>query len=94
MAKIDLDSHLDSLGIDELVKLRETVNVKLQEKVATRQLELEAELQRLSEFNRPAKKATASAPKARKGEEKPSEEDPVEEPNSEVPPAADAAEAA
>jgi 2-(1,2-epoxy-1,2-dihydrophenyl)acetyl-CoA isomerase len=41
MAKIDLDS----LGIDELVKLREAVNAKLQEKVASRQLELEAELQ-------------------------------------------------
>jgi hypothetical protein len=89
MAKIDLDSHLDSLGIDELVKLRETINVKLQEKVASRQLELEAELQRLSEFGKPAKKAAAPAPKARKSEEKP-----VEEPGGEVPPADDAAEAA
>jgi len=89
MAKIDLDSHLDSLGIDELVKLRETVSAKLQEKVASRQLELEAELQRLSEFGKPAKKAAAPAPKARKGEEKG-----PEEPRSEEPPAADAAEAA
>jgi predicted Holliday junction resolvase-like endonuclease len=83
MAKIDLDS----LGIDELVKLRESVNVKLQEKVASRQLELEAELQRLSEFGKPAKKATSPAPKARKGEEKRAEE----ERHDEVPPAADAA---
>ena len=89
MAKIDLDSHLDSLGIDELVKLREAVNAKLQEKVANRQLELEAELQRLSEFGKPAKKAAASAPRARRGEEKP-----AEEPVGEVPPADDAAEAA
>ena len=65
------------------MKLRETINVKLQEKVASRQLELEAELQRLSEFGKP-KKAASPAPKARKGEEKPAEE----------PPAADAAEAA
>ncbi len=85
MAKIDLDS----LGIDELVKLREAVNAKLQEKVASRQLELEAELQRLSEFGRPAKKQAASAPKARKSEERPADERPAEEP-----PSADAAEAA
>jgi hypothetical protein len=85
MAKIDLDL----LGIDELVKLRESVNAKLQEKVASRQLELEAELQRLSEFGKPAKKAASPAPKGKKGEEKV-----TEEPSSEVPPAADAAEAA
>lgn len=87
MAKIDLDSHLDSLGIDELVKLRESVNARLQEKVASRQLELEAELQRLSEFGKPARKAASPAPKAKKSEER-------EEPRGEVPPAADAAEAA
>jgi len=74
MARIDLDSHSDSLGIDELVKLREAVNAKLQEKVEIRQLELEAELQRLSEFGRPAKKAAASSPKARKAEDKRAEE--------------------
>jgi hypothetical protein len=85
MAKIDLDS----LGIDELVKLRETINAKLQEKVAARQLELEAELQRLSEFGKPAKKPAASAPKPRKGEERQ-----PDEPRGEEPPAADAAEAA
>jgi hypothetical protein len=85
MAKIDLDS----LGIDELVKLREAVAVKLQEKVAARQLELEAELQRLSEFGKPAKKLAASAPKPRKGEE-----NHVEQPRGEEPPAVDAAEAA
>ena len=85
MAKNDLDS----LGIDELVKLREAVNVKLQEKVASRQLELEAELQRLSEFGKPAKKSAASTAKARKGEEKG-----PDEPRIELPPAVGAAEAA
>ena len=85
MAKIDLDS----LGIDELVKLRESVNAKLQEKVASRQLELEAEMDRLSEFGKPAKKAAVSPPKPRKGEDKR-----AEEPRDEEPPAADAAEAA
>jgi hypothetical protein len=89
MAKIDLDSHLDALGIDELVKLRETINARLQEKVASRQLELEAELQRLSEFGKPAKKAAAPVPRARKSEEKR-----AEELGGEEPPAADAAEAA
>ena len=82
MAKIDLDS----LGIDELVKLREAVNVKLQEKVANRQLELEAELQRLSEFGKPAKKPAAPAPKARKSEERR-----AEEPRDMEPPVADEA---
>ena len=86
MAKIDLESHLDSLGIDELVKLRETVSAKLQEKVTHRQLELEAELQRLSEFGKSTKKAAAPPPKARKGEERR-----PEEPRGEEPPAADAA---
>ena len=91
MAKIDLDSHLDSLGIDELVKLRETVNAKLAEKVASRQLELEAELQRLSEFGKPAKKAPPPAPKARKSEEKRAEERQGEEASELDPPAAEAA---
>jgi hypothetical protein len=85
MAKIDLDA----LGIDELVKLRETVDAKLREKVASRQLELEAELQRLSEFGKPARKPASPVPKARKGEDKRAEE--PREPES---PAADAAEAA
>ncbi len=89
MAKIDLESHLDSLGIDELVKLREIVNAKLQEKVASRQLELEAELQRLSEFGKPAKKPAAPAPKAKKGEDQA-----PAEPREQEPPADDAAEAA
>jgi hypothetical protein len=86
MAKIDLDS----LGIDELVKLRESVIAKLAEKVASRQLELEAELQRLSEFGKP-KKAAAPAPKAKKGEEKRAEETRAEDAREQEPPAAEAA---
>jgi hypothetical protein len=64
MAKFDLDG----LSIEELAKLRDNVNAKLLEKVATRQLELEAEMERLSEYGKPAKKALAApaAPKSRK----------------------------
>jgi hypothetical protein len=56
MAKIDLDS----LNIEELAALRERVSEKLAEKVAARQVELEAELERLSQFGKPAKKAQAA----------------------------------
>jgi hypothetical protein len=87
MAKIDLDS----LGIDELVKLRESVTAKFAEKVASRQLELEAELQRLSEFGKPAKKPAPPAPKAKKGEEKRAEETRAEDAREQEPPAAEAA---
>jgi hypothetical protein len=57
-------SDLDTLSIDELAALRDRVIEKLTEKVAARQLELEAELERLSQFGKPAKKAQA-APAAR-----------------------------
>jgi hypothetical protein len=68
MAKFDLDA----LSIEELAKLRDNVNAKLLEKVATRQLELEAEMERLSEYGKPAKKTLTApaAPKARKTEGK------------------------
>ena len=66
MAKIDLDS----LNIDELAALRERVTEKLAEKVAARQVELEAEMERLSQFGKPAKKAQAApAAKAKKSDE-------------------------
>jgi hypothetical protein len=59
MAKIDLDS----LNIEELAALRERVT----EKLAARQVELAAELERLSQFGKPAKKSQAApAPKAKK----------------------------
>src|SRR6202011_563891 len=52
MAKIDLDS----LGIEELAALRESATDKLMEKVATRRAELEAELEKLSQYGKLAKK--------------------------------------
>ena len=53
MAKIDLDS----LNIEELAALRDGATEKLAQKVAARQAELEAELERLSQYGRPAKKS-------------------------------------
>jgi hypothetical protein len=61
MAKIDLDG----LNIEELATLRDRASEKLAEKVAARQSELEAELNRLSVYGgKPAKKAPAVAPPA------------------------------
>lgn len=65
MAKIDLDS----LNIEELVVLRERIGEKINEKVAARQAELEAELAKLSQYGKPAKKAPAPAAKAKKADE-------------------------
>jgi len=62
MAKIDLDS----LSIEELAALRDSAIEKLAQKVAARQAELEAELERLAQYGRPAKKASAPAAKASK----------------------------
>jgi hypothetical protein len=71
MAKIDLDS----LSIEELATLRERVNEKLLEKVAARQAELETELEQLTQYGKPAKKAPPTTKvKARKGEEKQSDD--------------------
>lgn len=72
MAKIDLDS----LGIEELAALREHATDKLMEKVAARRAELEAELEKLSQYGKLAKKSpeTAPAAKARKSDEKKSDE--------------------
>jgi hypothetical protein len=68
MAKIDLDS----LSIEELASLRELASDKLMEKVATRRAELEAELEKLAQYDRPAKKSLAAAPvvKAKKADDK------------------------
>lgn len=66
MAKIDLDS----LGIEELAALRDDATEKLAQKVAARQAELEAELERLSHYGKPAKKPPAPATaKPRKNDE-------------------------
>jgi hypothetical protein len=77
MAKIDLDS----LSIEELASLRDHAADKLMEKVAARQAELEAELERLAQYGKPAKKSPAAAPvaKARKSDDRKSDEvkDPI-----------------
>jgi hypothetical protein len=56
MAKIDLDS----LSIEELAALRDNATEKLAEKVAARQAELESELEKLSQYGKPAKKSQAA----------------------------------
>jgi hypothetical protein len=61
MAKIDLDS----LSIEEVAALRDNATDKLMEKVAARRAELEAELEKLSQYDRPAKKSPAVAPVAK-----------------------------
>ena len=66
MAKIDLDS----LSIEEVAALRDTATDKLMEKVAARRAELEAELEKLSQYDRPAKKSPiAPVAKPKKGDE-------------------------
>ena len=67
MAKNDLDS----LSIEELAALRENATDKLLEKVAARRAELEAELEKLSQYDRLAKKSPAApVAKARKSDER------------------------
>jgi hypothetical protein len=84
MAKIDLDS----MSIDDLVTLRDNVSAKIVEKAAARQAELEAEMERLSQFTKTGKKApaTPSAGKAKKGEKKVKEQpsEPTEPPVAEA----------
>jgi hypothetical protein len=72
MAKIDLDS----LSIEELAALRDLATEKLAEKVAARRAELETELEKLSQYDKPAKKSQFAAPvaKAKKSDEKKSDE--------------------
>jgi lysozyme family protein len=81
MAKIDLDS----LGIEELAALRESATDRLMEKVATRRAELEAELEKLSQYGKLAKKSLEKSPevapivKAKKSDEN-KKSDEVKEP--------------
>jgi hypothetical protein len=72
MAKIDLDS----LGIEELAALREDATDKLMEKVAVRRAELEADLEKLSQYGKPVKRSPEAVPvaKAKKSDEKKSDE--------------------
>ena len=75
MAKNDLDA----LSIEELAALRENATDKLMEKVAARRAELEAELEKLSQYDRLAKKSQAApVAKAKKSDENKS--DAVKEP--------------
>lgn len=60
MQKVDLDA----MSIEELAALRDNATLKLAEKVAARQKELEAELEKLSAFG--GKPRKAPAPKATK----------------------------
>ena len=68
MAKIDLDS----MSIEEVAGLRDQATDKLAEKVAARR----AELEKLAQYDKPARKSPISAPiaKAKKGDEKKSDE--------------------
>ena len=78
MAKIDLDS----LSIEEVAALRDNATDKLMEKVAARRAELEAELEKLSQYDRPAKKSPAVAPvaKPKKSDEVVNKADEAKEP--------------
>jgi hypothetical protein len=80
MAKIDLDS----LGIEELASLRENATDKLMEKVTARRAELEAELEKLSQYDRPAKKSLVAAPvvKARKADDRKADDKKADEKTS------------
>ncbi len=67
MAKNDMDS----LSIEELAALRENATDKLLEKVAARRAELEAELEKLSQYDRLAKKPqSAPVAKPRRSDDK------------------------
>jgi hypothetical protein len=76
MAKIDLDS----LSIEELAALRDATIDKLAEKVAARRAELEAELEKLTQYDKPAKKSQAVAPVARAKKSDEMKSDEVKEP--------------
>jgi hypothetical protein len=68
-------NDLDSLSIEELAALRENATDKLLEKVTARRAELEAELEKLSQYDRLAKKSqSAPVAKPRKSDEKHSDE--------------------
>lgn len=77
-ARLDTKLDLDAMSIEDLATLRDNANAKLLEKVAARQVELEAEMDRLSQYGKPAKKALAAAPvapRAKKTEKKSEEPD-------------------
>ena len=72
MAKIDLEP----MSIEEVAALRDSATDKLAEKVAARRAELEAELEKLLLYEKPARKSQAvpAVAKAKKSDEKKHEE--------------------
>jgi hypothetical protein len=63
-------NDLDLLSIEELAALRESATDKLMEKVVARRAELEAELEKLSQYDKLARKSQAApVAKARKSDE-------------------------
>jgi hypothetical protein len=73
MTKADVTKiDFDAMSIEELAALRDNAGAKLLEKVTARQVELEAEIERLSQYGKQSKKAAATAPvtKPRKGQGK------------------------
>jgi hypothetical protein len=80
MARIDLDS----MSIEELVALRENAIAKLAEKVAARQAELESELEKLSQYGKPAKKSAGAAPAAKVRKSDAKKSDVANQPTSDV----------
>ena len=61
MAKIDLDS----LSIEELAALARQRHRKAAEKVAARRAELEAELEKLAQYGKPAQEVASARPPPR-----------------------------
>ena len=61
MAKIDLDA----MSIEEVANLRDLATDKLAEKVAARRAELEAELEKLAQYDKPARKSQVAVPAAK-----------------------------
>ena len=61
MAKFDLDA----MSIEEVASLRDSATDKLAEKVAARRAELEAELEKLAQYDKPARKSQVAAPAAK-----------------------------
>ncbi len=61
MAKIDLDA----MSIEEVAALRDIATDRLAEKVAARRAELEAELEKLAQYDKPVRKSQVATPPAK-----------------------------
>jgi hypothetical protein len=89
MAKIDLDA----MSIEEIADLRDLATDKLAEKVAARRAELEAELEKLAQYDKPARKSQVAAPpaKPRKSQENGATDEAAKKPDEVKEPVAKAA---